>query len=64
MKAYTVHAYTTDSTEGVIVDYTGLKSEAELLQIWLQTPEGKETQAFCEGPENIIFVERPLLRVA
>ena len=60
MKAYTVHAYTTDSTEGIILTSDdSLKSEQQLLQEWFTlTAEGKSTAEFADL-DNLILVERP-----
>jgi hypothetical protein len=60
MRAYTVHAYTTDSTEGIIIDHSGTIPDAELLQLWMQTPEGRESLGSCE-PERLFLSERPIL---
>lgn len=63
MKAYLVHAYTTDATEGIILDPTGIAPDADLIRLWMQTPEGKETLGWCE-PEKLFLSERPILHVS
>jgi len=63
MKAYLVHAYTTDSIEGVILDHTGAAPDADLLRLWMQTTEGKETLGFCE-PEKLFLSEHPILHIS
>lgn len=60
MIAYTIHAYTTDSTEGIIVDRLGTHTEEQLITAWLNCAAGKELLSFCDK-KDIFLCERPIL---
>jgi hypothetical protein len=60
MKTYLLHAYTTDSVESVIIDRTGVKPEAVLIDRLLETSMGKELLSWCPR-EKVFLTEQPLL---
>lgn len=61
MIAFTIHAYTTDSTEGVLLTEAANLTEEEAIQLWWE--KNQETQKNWMDFESLIAVKRDITQV-
>lgn len=62
MIAFTIHAYATDSTEGVVITNDTTLTEEEVAGLWWNKNKDKGTYPIClsANVENIFAIKRDL----
>jgi len=62
MIAFTIHAYTTDSTEGVVITNDDKLTEEEVARLWWNQNKDIGTYPICLSAniENIFAIKRDL----